>query len=86
MEKRGADVVSVEVTADTAGIFVPYPAAKLEEAIAHVDRDATAKESYWFSHAAHQSKQNILWGRFTICLNPRTIRHRSDGFRVVTLP
>src|SRR5438094_8067518 len=37
MEKRGADVVSVEVTAEHGWDFVPYPAARLEEVLARVE-------------------------------------------------
>jgi O-methyltransferase len=63
MEKRGAEVVSVEVTADHGWDFVPYPASKLEEVFG--PRRIVMqqlKNSYWFSHAAHQSKAKVYYG------------------------
>src|ERR1700747_336273 len=56
MEKRGADVVSVEVTDEHGWAFVPYPAERMEEVL--VPRGVVMqqlKNSYWFSHAALQS-------------------------------
>jgi SAM-dependent methyltransferase len=63
MERRGGDVVSVEVTGDHSWDFVPYPAARLEEVFG--SRRIVMqqlKNSYWFSHAAHQSKAKIYYG------------------------
>jgi SAM-dependent methyltransferase len=63
MEKRGAEVVSVEVTADHGWDFVPYPASKLEEVFGPrrivMQR---LKNSYWFSHAAHHSQAKVYYG------------------------
>ncbi len=63
MEKRGAEVVSVEVTAEHGWDFVPYPVKKLEEVFGTrrivMER---LKNSYWFSHAAHQSKAKVHYG------------------------
>ena len=57
MEKRGAEVVFVEVTEDHGWDFVPYPAPRLEEVFGPrrivMQR---LKNSYWFSHAVHHSK------------------------------
>src|SRR5436305_12646349 len=56
MEKRGAEVVSVEVTAEHGWDFVPYPAARLEEVFG-TRRIVMQqfKNSYRFSHPAHNS-------------------------------
>src|SRR3954452_24271400 len=56
LEKRGADVISVEVTDEHGWDFVPYPDARLEEVFG--PRRIVMqqlKNSYWFSHAALQS-------------------------------
>ncbi len=63
MEKRGAEVTSVEVTAEHGWDFVPYPASRLEEVFGPrrivMER---LKNSYWFSHAAQQSKAKVYYG------------------------
>ena len=63
MEKRGADVISVEVTDEHGWDFVPYPHARLEEVFG--PRRIVMqqlKNSYWFSHAALQSKAKVYYG------------------------
>src|SRR5436309_10251408 len=53
MEKRGAEVVSVEVTENSCWDFVPYPAARLEEVL-EPRREVMRrlKNSYWLAHEA----------------------------------
>jgi O-methyltransferase len=94
MEKRGADVVSVEVTAEHGWDFVPYPANKLEEVFGpranHMER---LKNSYWFSHAAHQSKAKVYYGdvynlpaalgQFDIAVMGSVLLHCRDPLRIV---
>jgi SAM-dependent methyltransferase len=94
MEKRGAEVVSVEVTAEHGWDFVPYPAAKLEE-IFGPRRTVMRrlKNSYWFSHAAHRSKARVYYGNvydlpaslgeFEIALMGSVLLHCRDPLRVV---
>jgi SAM-dependent methyltransferase len=63
MEKRGAKVVSVEVTTDHGWDFVPYPASRLQEVFG--PRRIVMqqlKNSYWFSHAAQHSKAKVYYG------------------------
>ena len=63
MEKRGADVISVEVTDEHGWDFVPYPDARLEEVFG--PRRIVMqqlKNSYWFSHTALQSKARVYYG------------------------
>jgi len=63
MEKRGAKVVSVEVTDKHGWDFVPYPPARLEEVFGpRRTVMQQLKNSYWFSHAALQSKAKVLYG------------------------
>lgn len=94
MEKRGANVVSVEVTAEHGWDFVPYPAKKLEEVFGpranHMER---LKNSYWFSHAAHQSKAKVHYGdvynlpaalgQFDIAVMGAVLLHCRDPLRIV---
>src|SRR5881398_1539643 len=63
MEKRGAKVVSVEVTDDPGWDFVPYPAASLQEVLEpRREIMQRLKNSYWFAHAAHKSKAQVCYG------------------------
>src|SRR5947207_13806455 len=94
MEKRGADVVSVEVTAEHGWDFVPYPAKKLEEVFGHRAKHIERlKNSYWFSHAAHQSKAKVYYGdvynlpatlgQFDIAVMGSVLLHCRDPLRIV---
>ena len=94
MEKRGADVVSVEVTAEHGWDFVPYPAQELEEVFGPraivMER---LKNSYWFSHAAHRSKAKVYYGdvynlpaalgQFDIAVMGSVLLHCRDPLRIV---
>ena len=94
MEKRGADVVSVEVTAEHGWDFVPYPAARLEE-IFGPRRIVMQqlKNSYWFSHAALDSKAKVYYGdvynlpaalgQFDIAVMGSVLLHCRDPLRIV---
>jgi len=94
MEKRGADVVSVEVTEEHGWDFVPYPAEKLQEVFG--PRRIVMqqlKNSYWFSHAAHQSKAKVYYGdvynlpdalgHFDIAVMAAVLLHCRDPLRIV---
>jgi SAM-dependent methyltransferase len=94
MEKRGADVVSVEITEDHSWDFVPYPAARLEEVFG--PRRIVMqqlKNSYWFSHAAHHSKAKVHYGdvynlpaalgEFDIAVMGSVLLHCRDPLRIV---
>jgi SAM-dependent methyltransferase len=94
MERRGADVVSVEVTDDHGWDFVPYPAARLEEVFG--PRRIVMqqlKNSYWFSHAAFQSKAKVYYGdaynlpaalgEFDISVMGAVLLHCRDPLRIV---
>ena len=94
MEKRGADVVSVEVTDEHGWDFVPYPDARLEEVFG--PRRIVMqqlKNSYWFSHAALQSKAKVYYGdvynlpaalgQFDIAVMGSVLLHCRDPLRIV---
>ena len=94
MEKRGADVVSVEVTAEHGWDFVPYPASKLEEVFG--PRQIVMqrlRNSYWFSHAAQNSKAKVYYGdvynlpaslgEFDIAVMGSVLLHCRDPLRIV---
>ena len=94
MEKRGAEVVSVEVTAEHGWDFVPYPASKLEEVFG--PRQIVMqrlKNSYWFSHAVQHSKARVYYGdvynlpsslgRFDVAVIGSVLLHCRDPLRIV---
>ncbi len=94
MEKRGAEVVSVEVTAEHGWDFVPYPVARLQEIFGPrqtVMRQL--KHSYWFGHATLQSKARVYYGdaynlpaalgEFDIALMGAVLLHCRDPLRIV---
>jgi O-methyltransferase len=94
MEKRGANVVSVEVTDEHGWDFVPYPVARLEEVFG--PRRIVMqqlKNSYWFSHAALQSKAKVYYGdaynlpaalgEFDIAVMAAVLLHCRDPLRIV---
>lgn len=63
LERRGAEVVSIEVTDEPGLDFVPYPASKLKEILG--PRRVVMqrlKNSYWLSHAAFGSKAKVHYG------------------------
>jgi len=94
MEKRGADVVSVEVTAEHGWDFVPYPAARLEEVFGPrrivMER---LKNAYWLAHAALNSKAKVHYGdvynlpsslgQFDIAMMGSVLLHCRDPLRIV---
>jgi O-methyltransferase len=66
MEKRGADVVAVEVTDDHEWDYVPYPPAVLDAN----KRERRAgmrqlKNAFWFTHRAHGSRARLYYGDAT---------------------
>src|ERR1051325_2265426 len=94
MEKRGADVISVEVTDGHGWDFVPYPDQRLEE-IFGPRRTVMQqlKNSYWFSHAALQSKAKVCYvdaynlpaslGEFDIAVMGAVLLHCRDPLRIL---
>lgn len=63
MERRGADVVGVEVTDEPGWDFVPYPAQVLDPVMApRRDIMRKVKNSFWFTHAAHHSRAKLYYG------------------------
>ena len=94
MEKRGADVISVEVTSEHGWDFVPYPAQKLEEVFGpRAIVMQQLKNSYWFSHEALRSKAQVYYGdvynlpaalgEFDIAVMGAVLLHCRDPLRIV---
>jgi SAM-dependent methyltransferase len=94
MEKRGAEVVSVDVTAEHRWDFVPYPAKKFKGLFGpHAKHIERLKNSYWFNHAAHQSKAKVYYGdvynlpaalgQFDIAVMGQVLLHCRDPLRIV---
>jgi SAM-dependent methyltransferase len=94
MEKRGADVISVEVTEQHGWDFVPYPVERLQEVFG--PRRIVMqqlKNSYWFSHAALKSKARVHYGdvydlppalgQFDIAVMGSVLLHCRDPLRIV---
>lgn len=94
MEKRGADVVSVEVTDEHGWDFVPYPPQRLEQVFG--PRGIVMqqlKNSYWFSHAALNSKARVYYGdvynlplslgEFDIAVMGSVLLHCRDPLRII---
>ena len=83
MERRGADVVAVELPDGVGWDFVPFPEAFLapirDKQIAGMPR---LKNSFWFTHAANQSKAALIHadiydlseiGEFDVAVSPSSI-------------
>ncbi|HEY7000293.1 MAG TPA: hypothetical protein VH330_01015 [Candidatus Udaeobacter sp.] len=94
MEKRGAAVVSVEVTAEHGWDFVPYLTSKLQEILG--PRQIVMqrlKNSYWFAHAAQRSKAQVYYGdvynlpaalgKFDIAVMAAVLLHCRDPLKIV---
>ncbi|NDZ14503.1 hypothetical protein C7T35_18165 [Variovorax sp. WS11] len=62
MERRGAQVFSVEVQDDPGWDFVPYPSAVLEPLFGPRHQVMhRLKNSWWFNHAAYNSKAQLAY-------------------------
>ena len=64
MEKRGAEVVAVEVEDEPGWDFVPYPPPVLNKETLEQRKRIMAelKNSFWYTHAAHHSKAKLIYG------------------------
>jgi O-methyltransferase len=62
MEKRGANVVAIEIPDEAEWDFVPYPASVMEPVYGPRRRHmARIKNSWWLTHAAHRSQAKIVY-------------------------
>jgi SAM-dependent methyltransferase len=64
MEKRGAQVVAVELLDDPGWDFVPYPEPLLRPILEPRRKHhmRLLKNSFWFAHAAHKSEAKLYYG------------------------
>lgn len=95
MEKRGAEVVSVELSEDLPWDFVPYDHPQFEEWLvghrAFMDRQ---RNGYWFAHRAFRSKAKVHYGsayqlpeamgRFQIATMAAVLLHNRDPLGILT--
>ena len=78
MEKRGADVIAVELPAFPGWDYVPYPPAVIDPLLEQRRAGMEMlKERFWLNHAAHRSKSRAV--RERCCRGRRSRRGRSDG-------
>ena len=94
MEKRGADVVSVEVTDEHGWDFVPYPETRLREVFGpRAIVMQQLKNSYWLGHAAMKSKAKVYYGdaynlpatlgEFDVAVMAAVLLHCRDPLRIL---
>jgi SAM-dependent methyltransferase len=94
IEKRGADVVCVELEDQPGWDFVPFPPAIMDPVYA--DRREIMrrlKNSFWFAHKAHRSNAKVHYGnvydlpdalgRFDIAIMTSVLLHCRDPLKVV---
>jgi SAM-dependent methyltransferase len=63
LEKRGAEVVAIDVSDEHPWDFVPYPASTLRPAYAARHEDIRRlKNSFWFAHRKFGSQANVWYG------------------------
>src|SRR5947209_7057921 len=63
MERRGADVVSVELSPDVGWDLAPYPPDILVPYRKQVsETQPPLKRGYWFAHRAHKSRAKVHYG------------------------
>jgi 2-polyprenyl-3-methyl-5-hydroxy-6-metoxy-1,4-benzoquinol methylase len=95
MEKRGADVVAVEVKDEPGWDFVPYPKDTLEPIYgARRDIMRKLKNSFWFTHAAYGSKSRLIYedvtrlppqiGHFDIATMGSVLLHCGNPLQIIS--
>jgi hypothetical protein len=94
MEKRGAQVVALEVPDDPGWDFVPFP-PEVMNPIREPRREhmRSLKASFWFVHSAHRSQAQLLYGdayaipdaigRFDIALMGSVLLHTRAPLQIV---
>lgn len=94
MERRGANVVSIEVPDEPGWNFVPYPASVMDPIYEPRHRAMTRiKNSWWYTHAAHRSKAQLLYtdvynlpdalGLFDIAVMGAVLLHTHSPLQIV---
>jgi len=93
MERRGAEIVAIEVQDDPGWDFVPYPPAILEPMFpARRQIMARVKNSFWFTHTAHHSRAKLLYadaynipeiGKFDIALMGSVLLHTRAPLQII---
>lgn len=94
MERRGANVVAVEITDDPGWDFVPFPDAVLAPIYAPQRDDMRRmKNGFWFAHAAFRSKVQMHYGdvynlpealgQFDIAIMANVLLHCHSPTRII---
>jgi SAM-dependent methyltransferase len=94
MEKRGADVVALEVCDDPGWDFVPFPPEVLGPVLKPRRQGMQGlKSSFWLTHAAHHSKARVLYadaynipeeiGAFDVALMGSVLLHTRGPLQIV---
>jgi hypothetical protein len=94
MEKRGANVVAVEIPDAAEWDFVPYPSSVMDAIYEPRQQHmARVKNSWWFTHAAYQSKAELLYtdvynlpdplGFFDVAVMGMVLLHCHSPFQVM---
>ena len=94
MERRGADVVAVEMADDLGWDFVPFPEAVLAPNYARQRHGIRGmKNGFWFAHAAFHSKVQVHYGdvynlpealgQFDIAIMANVLLHCRNPIRII---
>jgi SAM-dependent methyltransferase len=94
MEKRGAQVVAVEVTDEKGWDFVPYEPGMMEPIYGpRHEQMRRLKNAFWFAHAAHQSQAKLWYGdvyqlpdalgRFDVAVMTAVLLHCHSPLQIV---
>ena len=93
MEKRGADVVALEVSDNPGWDFVPFPDAVMAPVYEHRREHLRGiKNSWWFVHAAFKSRAQMIYadayampdmGQFDVALMGAVLLHTRAPLQIV---
>ena len=87
MEKRGADVVCLEVPDEPGWDFVPYPPKRLAVILSErAEHMRKVKNSYWFMHRLHEfTRQAMLLRLVSLAAGTGTLRRSRHRVRASAL-
>lgn len=94
MEKRGGEIVAVEVPEAHGWDYVPYPETRSPALkISHHDHLSRIKNSFWFNHRLHNSKARLCYadvydlpphiGAFDVAVMAAVLLHMRHPLQVV---
>jgi len=94
MERRGAEVVCVDLPPDHAWDFVPFAALDADRTAAeHAEHMEYMRNGFWFAHRAFGSRAKVYYGsvvtlpasvgRFDVAVLAAVLLHCRDPLRVI---